>query len=88
MSDWALRELPRPYAFIQWKGTDVCADYYCVCGEQFHLDADFVYAVECPYCDRVFEVTSKIELRELGPGEKWDGCGPVRGDKEVRSDID
>jgi len=79
MSDWAIRSLPKPCAFIQWKGTDVCADYYCVCGESFHIDAMFVYAVECPHCHRVFEVSSMIELRELAKGEKWEGCEPRLG---------
>lgn len=79
MTDWAIRDLPRPNAFIQWKGTDVCADYYCICGEQFHIDSYFVYAVRCPHCKRRFEVSSMIELRELPPDEEWDGCEIVEG---------
>jgi len=54
MSDWATRDLPRPSAFIQWKGTGSCADYYCVCGQQFHIDGEFVYAVQCGYCGRTY----------------------------------
>ena len=81
MGEWATRDLPRPCAFIQWKGTNVCADYYCVCGEQFHIDTDFAYAVKCPYCQRIYEVSAMIELRELKDGEKWEGCDPVEGSK-------
>ena len=65
MNNWSTRELPRPCAFIQWKGTDVCADYYCVCGKQFHLDIDFAYVVMCHHCQRIYEVSSMIELREM-----------------------
>lgn len=82
MSKWAYREMASPCAFIQWKGTDVCADYYCVCGEQFHLDDEFVYAVQCPYCNRRYEVSSMIELREMLPDEKWDGCDIRIGGKD------
>jgi hypothetical protein len=74
MSDWATREKPRPSAFIQWKGTNVCADYYCLCGEQFHLDVEFAYAVQCPDCNRRYEVSSMIELRYMPDDEVWDGC--------------
>lgn len=74
MSDWATRELLEPSAFIQWKGTDVCADYYCLCGGFFHLDADFAYAVQCPSCLRRYEVSAVIELREIADSEQWDGC--------------
>ncbi|HKX84592.1 MAG TPA: hypothetical protein VJL58_10270 [Pyrinomonadaceae bacterium] len=82
MSDWSTRDLPRPCAFIQWKGTEVCADYYCPCGEQFHVDAEFAYAVQCPHCERRFEVSSMIELREMPPDEVWDGCSIIRGDDD------
>ena len=65
MSKWATRELPRPHIFVQWKGTDVCADLYCICGKQFHLDCEFMYAVECPFCKRKYEVSAMIEIREI-----------------------
>lgn len=69
MSDWATRKIPRPNAFIQWKGTNVCLDFYCICGEQFHLDEEFVYAVECPYCYKKYEMSAMIEARELSDEE-------------------
>lgn len=80
LSDWAIRELPLPNAFIQWKGTDVCADYHCLCGQHFHIDAEFAYNVQCPYCQRIYEVSSVIELRELKPGEALDpDIAPIVG---------
>ncbi len=33
--------------WIQWKGTDVCIDLHCVCGNNGHVDGDFMYEVQC-----------------------------------------
>jgi hypothetical protein len=62
-----------PEAFIQWKGTNVCLDFYCPCGMQSHLDGDFAYALQCPSCDRVFDLPTTVQLTERGPGP-----GPVK----------
>ncbi len=67
-SEWSVRDLARPCMFIQWKGTDSCGDYYCLCGEQFHLDAEFAYSVQCPHCERAYEVSSMIEMQEITKG--------------------
>lgn len=45
-----------PHAFIQWKGTDVCMDFYCDCGAHCHFDGDFAYVVECPHCTSRWEM--------------------------------
>lgn len=74
MSDWAIKKVPRPCTFIQWKGTDVCGDFYCLCGDQFHVDGEFAYAVQCPHCERRYELSSRVELREMPTGESWEGC--------------
>jgi len=74
MSDWAIKEVPRPHTFIQWKGTDVCMDVYCVCGDQFHIDADFAYAIQCPHCKRRYEMSTRVEMREMSTDETWEGC--------------
>lgn len=80
MSNWAIKETPRPTSFIQWKGTDLCADFYCVCGDQFHLDSDFAYCVQCPACNRRYELSTRIEMRELLQEEVWEGCKIKIGD--------
>ena len=54
-----------PHGWIQWKGTDVCMDVHCVCGHMSHVDADFVYQVQCPECQRVFFCNGNIQLIEL-----------------------
>ena len=74
MSNWATRELPKPSALIQWKGTNVCMDCHCLCGESFHLDEEFAYAVTCPHCFRRYEMSAMIEMREMQTDEVWDGC--------------
>jgi hypothetical protein len=60
-------EFPRvvpegPHAFIQWKGTDVCADLYCDCGAQYHVDGDFMYHVKCGECGRVYALNPYVAL--------------------------
>lgn len=79
MSNWATRKLEGPHAFIQWKGTNVCADYYCACGKHFHVDDYFAYAVQCPHCERRYEVSAMIEMRYMPPEEQWDGCEIIEG---------
>lgn len=59
---------------MQWKGTSVCMDCLCPCGNGFHVDAEFAYAVQCPHCGRRFEMSCMIEMRELAADEVWDGC--------------
>lgn len=43
-------------AFIQWKGTDVCLDFRCECGGTCHFDGYFAYVIECPHCDKRWEM--------------------------------
>jgi hypothetical protein len=53
-------------------------DCYCVCGEQFHIDDEFAYAVKCPHCERVYEMSAMIEMREVPPEECKD-YEPITG---------
>jgi hypothetical protein len=55
---------PAPYAFVQWKGTDVCADIHCTCGHHSHIDAEFAYNVRCPGCGKLWEMPYSLALRE------------------------
>lgn len=54
-----------PHGWIQWKGTNVCMDLYCVCGFHGHVDTDFFYRAYCPSCSRQFLVGQNIKLIEL-----------------------
>ncbi len=52
----------RPYGWIQWKGTDVCMELNCKCGELTHIDSDFTYHIKCPFCGQVYECDGHINL--------------------------
>lgn len=56
---------PVPHAFIQWKGTNVCADLWCICGAQGHIDDEFMYFVRCIACGRVYRVGCHVTLYEV-----------------------
>ena len=62
-----------PYAFIQWKGTDVCMDFHCECGEHHHIDAMFVYNVKCHKCGVVWEIPCYLIPRK-NPNQNEDSC--------------
>ena len=51
-----------PRAWIQWKGTNVCADIHCSCGHMSHIDADFAYYVQCPECGQHYGMCGDIKL--------------------------
>ena len=59
----AAADIPEgPHCWIQWKGTDVCMDVHCECGEHSHVDAEFAYKVECPRCGKVWHVSPYVRL--------------------------
>jgi hypothetical protein len=54
------------HGWIQWKGTDVCIDLHCAkCQTGWHIDADFMYYVQCPECGTIYMVNGHIELIAL-----------------------
>ena len=60
-----------PHGAVQWKGTDVCIDIHCACGESSHYDGDFMYFFKCPYCGRVYEVNGHVELIPIDIEREW-----------------
>jgi hypothetical protein len=63
-----------PHGWIQWKGTVVCLDVHCSCGEHTHIDADFAYLIQCGACGRVYGLNGHIELVPVDPEdvpENW-----------------
>lgn len=58
---------PPPNVHIQWKGTDVCLDFRCVCGEDGHFDGYFAYAIRCPTCGRVYKMPDTFALVDADP---------------------
>lgn len=60
---------PAPDVFIQWKGTTVCGDFTCKCGNSAHIcGQDFMYWIHCQACDATWEVPHTIALREGSSG--------------------
>lgn len=55
----------QPNGRLQWKGTDACLDFYCVCGVHLHFDAYFLYNVQCGHCQRYFHLNPNIEIIEI-----------------------
>jgi len=51
--------------FIQWKGTDLCADFHCDCGYDGHLDSEFAYYVKCGGCGTVYELGTQVIARRV-----------------------
>jgi len=64
-----MNETIKPDIFLQWKGTDVCLDFNCVCGHHSHIDDYFCYYIRCPNCNRVYELSPQIDSRELSQEE-------------------
>lgn len=57
--------LNRPYAFIQWKGTDACVDFHCECGAHHHIDDMFLYAIKCHICGTIWEMPHHLFPRKV-----------------------
>jgi hypothetical protein len=53
---------------VQWKGTDICMDLYCACGEQSHADGFTFGFVQCPHCERVYQLVHNVPMTEAAPG--------------------
>lgn len=78
----------RPGSFIQWKGTALCADFHCPCGESTHIctkTATFAYSVHCNTCDRRWHLAPMFLVREMKPGEFDPGESVVELDGYIYS---
>lgn len=51
-----------PAAWIQWKGTEVCADLHCACGHHGHFDGWFLYFYRCPECGVAYALGSTVRM--------------------------
>jgi hypothetical protein len=62
---WKMAKPKAVGGWIQWKGTDVCMDVHCECGEISHIDGMFCYAVKCPACGAVYALVADIDFIKL-----------------------
>ena len=65
-----------PHAWIQWKGTNVCADIHCECGAMTHLDDEFAYSVRCVVCNRLYGMDPHVTLVPLEDSDVEGACEP------------
>lgn len=65
-----------PKTFIQWKGTDVCMDFWCDCGTNNHYDGYFAYQIRCAGCNAVFELGHSVSVKLVDPLEYKDPLEP------------
>ena len=63
---------PRPgsgtCARLQWKGTKVCMDFHCNCGNTMHLDCRFLYFVMCSGCGADYALSPYVRVVEIPRG--------------------
>jgi hypothetical protein len=70
--------------FIQWKGTDVCGDFHCECGENVHVcNAEFLYRIHCDGCGTTYEMPHTVPLRKIA-----DDGGPAHNTAAYRDEED
>lgn len=55
---------PLPSVYVQWKGTEVCLDFHCVCGYSGHFDGGFAYGLRCGGCERLYTMPHTFGLIE------------------------
>lgn len=55
----------RPWAFVQWKNTELSMEFSCPCGLTGYIDDTLCYVVQCPRCDRRFELAPTVLVRPM-----------------------
>jgi hypothetical protein len=74
--------LSGPHAWIQWKGTNVCADIHCSCGAHGHIDAQFAYYVRCGACGKLWALSGNVRMVEVTAEEIKGACEPIDAEVE------
>lgn len=49
-----------------------CLDFHCECGWHSHWDRDFLFALQCPGCDRVWKLNCEISADIAPEGERYE----------------
>lgn len=64
---WKIQEKynKKPHGWIQFKGTDICMDVHCKCGNITHVDGYFCYSVKCGKCGQIYFVNGHVEFIEI-----------------------
>lgn len=77
--------------FIQWKGTDVCLDFYCPClpeeeRQPVHIHGEFAYFIKCLVCNEVYELGTQVRLIKVADA-KVINIDPLSDDNYVNNRI-
>lgn len=66
--------------FIQWKGTDLCMDFYCPCSTfgGGHFDGAFAYYVRCTSCGQVYRMGTQVIARKDDSPEAAEAAEDLR----------
>ncbi len=51
--------------YVQWKGTDICADLHCDCGHHTHVCGDFMYTAMCEKCEQHYRLDEHITITKV-----------------------
>jgi len=73
--------------WIQWKGTNVCIDLHCVCGNDSHFDGEFFYFYKCPKCGAKYAVGQNVKLIPLTQDQILEVETKRNGFKEADEDF-
>lgn len=51
---------------VQWKGTDLCMDFWCpACGQYSHIVGFFMDIIDCDHCYARFEMPTDLPLKRV-----------------------
>jgi len=54
-----------PSGWIDFSQSDVCVEFFCVCGATGHIDSKLPELVTCSDCDRHYFINGHIQLIEV-----------------------
>jgi len=52
-------------SFLQHKGSALCIDLYCECGNHYHYDGDFLYNWKCNKCGSIYASGDILEMYKV-----------------------
>jgi len=58
---------------VQWKGTDVCLDFNCPCGQFSHIDGFTFSYIKCFACGQNYKLASEIPFEAVDESETVGG---------------
>lgn len=63
--DMGAKYVGQPHGWIQFKGSEICMDVHCKCGELTHVDGSYIYMVECGKCGTKYAINGHVQFIEI-----------------------